>query len=230
MKVCTQCHAYASDFDDYCPKCGSGNLVEAQQRPPQQRPPQQRPPQQRPPQQRPPQQGGYYEGQRPPQQRPPQQRPPQQGGYYDNQYGQRPPQQRPPQQGENPYGQRPPQQGTIINGKRAPQNDVDDFDIDLEMDNGSKPKRGKKPEPARVEAINVEHEEVTFGDWLKLYLKLLIPIYSLFVYFKTLIGGPSVPKSMTNCMRAQLVFSMIITLLSIAFYAVVLGSAIGAIM
>ena len=253
MKVCAQCNQQVNDFEDFCPRCGSSNLV-AQGQPmqrPQQRPPQQRPPQQRPPQQRPPQQGGYYDdmgGQRPPQQRPPQQRPPQQGGY-SNPNGQRPPQQRPPQQ-------RPPQQGGYPNGQRPPQqrppqqpqnqhnglDEIDDFDLGTGVDlepNGKK-RRGLGPKKPKEKATPMtpntglgmedayEEGVVEFKDWLFLYLKMLIPLFNIFVFFKTLIGSPKIPKSMTNAVRASLVMVLISVLLSIVLSVAIGGSLLAA--
>ena len=69
---------------------------------------------------------------------------------------------------------------------------------------------------------------VSFGEWLKLYLLLMIPFFNIYKIIKIVIGGPTINKSITNAYRAGLVFgvalSVIMFLLSFVFGALVVGA------
>lgn len=69
---------------------------------------------------------------------------------------------------------------------------------------------------------------VSFGEWLKLYLLLMIPFFNIYKIIKIVIGGPTINKSITNAYRAGLVFgvalSVIMFLLSFVFGALAVGA------
>lgn len=217
MKKCVECNLVIQDDSaPYCPRCGSNNfLVSNQNRNSGQNPNMQG---QRSPMQgqgqRPPMQGqrppmnnmqGQGQGQRPPMQG---QRPPMQG------QGQRPPMQgqgqRPPMNNMQGQGQRPPMQGQPQGGpgKRPP------------MGRNTRPQQAEVPEDDFMmggDTFNATQtnsdEVVTVGEYIKFSLLMLIPIFNIYKFIVTVIGKPSIKKSLTNWCRASLIMGVIVSVL-----------------
>lgn len=205
----------------------------------------------RPQGQRPPMQGQPNQGQRPPMQG---QRPPMQGGQPPMQ-GQRPPMQgrpqgqgqgqRPPMQGQRPpmQGQRPPMQGQPpMQGGRPPMQGGQQFD-NPQPPAGKGPFKGKRKKQQEQPPVNPmmesnepnynafnsnSDEVITFGEWIKFQLLLLIPFYNIFKIIRTAIGGPTIKRTFTNYVRAALVFGVVLTVLAFLLSFVIGGLMLSA--
>lgn len=69
---------------------------------------------------------------------------------------------------------------------------------------------------------------MTLGDWLITLLLLSIPCVGFVFMIIWAIGGPNTPKSKTNFVRAQLIFTAIVIVLYIIFVAIIGVSALSA--
>lgn len=70
---------------------------------------------------------------------------------------------------------------------------------------------------------------MTLGDWLITLLVLSIPCVGFVFMIIWAIGGANTPKSKTNFVRAQLIFTAIFVILYIIFVAIIGVSALSAI-
>ena len=64
-------------------------------------------------------------------------------------------------------------------------------------------------------------EVVSIGEFIIFYLLCMIPFYNIFLMIKTAIGGPKTKQSLTNLIRASLIFSLVGAVLSIILMIVI---------
>jgi hypothetical protein len=70
------------------------------------------------------------------------------------------------------------------------------------------------------QAIYDNNEPATIKDYLLFFLQMLVPIWNIIKMIMVAVGGPKYKKSMTNFVRASLIWGAIIFVLYIILFAI----------
>ena len=209
MRRCRECGQVVNDQNiGYCPRCGSGNLMNIS-----------------PNQTRPNQNQGIPNQNRPNTS---------QNRVNQSQVRPNPNQTRPNQAApmhNTEFSQKRPNLGFDRNNQyqnRANDNNEQFNDTYMEFDNMQIDNDINIDSTNQTNNTDLESENesiITFKEWILFYLKCLIPFYNLYIIVRTAIGGRKIKKSLTNMIRASLIYYMV---LSVIFYglSIALGTAL----
>lgn len=90
--------------------------------------------------------------------------------------------------------------------------------------------RAKKAENKANEVEKAkENDVVTFKEYIKTYLTMLIPIYGIIKLILVLIGRPNIKKSITNSVRASLLVLVVVAII-LKIVTLLMGMSLGSLL